>query len=136
VTAVASLGRVAVIGPHILDVLGWPVETIPPGQGSVRLTEIRATAAGTAAGTAVDLAKLGASVMTFGAVGTDLLGDIVLAAMTSHGVDTSAVVRPSSCWRSPARSTRPTRWWVTAPESRQSGTSLLCCGGYGVAKPG
>jgi sugar/nucleoside kinase (ribokinase family) len=93
VTAVASLGRVAVIGPHILDVLGWPVETIPPGQGSVRLTEIRATAAGTAAGTAVDLAKLGASVMTFGAVGTDLLGDIVLAAMTSHGVDTSAVVR-------------------------------------------
>ncbi len=41
------LGRVAVIGAHILDVLGWPVQTIPPGQGSTRLREIRATAAGT-----------------------------------------------------------------------------------------
>ena len=49
-------------GAHILDVLGRPVETIPAGQGSARLTEIRATAAGTAAGTAVDLAKLGARV--------------------------------------------------------------------------
>lgn len=81
------------IGPHILDVLGRPVDTIPPGQGSERLTEIRATAAGTGAGTAVDLAKLGLSVATLGAVGTDLLGDIVLAAMARHGIDTSGVIR-------------------------------------------
>ena len=54
------LGTVTVLGAHILDVLGRPVEEIPPGQGSVRLKEIRATAAGTAAGTGVDLAKLGA----------------------------------------------------------------------------
>ena len=40
-----------VLGAHILDVLGRPVEAIPPGQGSARLQEIRATAAGTAAGT-------------------------------------------------------------------------------------
>jgi hypothetical protein len=53
------LGTVTVLGAHILDVLGRPVEEIPPGQGSVRLKEIRATAAGTAAGTGVDLAKLG-----------------------------------------------------------------------------
>ncbi len=85
--------RIAVIGPHILDVLGLPVESIPPGQGSARLAEIRATAAGTAAGTAVDLAKLGLSVTTFGAVGADLLGDLVLAAMAGHGVDTAGVVR-------------------------------------------
>jgi sugar/nucleoside kinase (ribokinase family) len=84
---------VSVLGPHILDVLGRPVESIPPGQGSARLTEIRATAAGTAAGTAVDLAKLGASVRSFGAVGTDLLGDLVLLAMSSSGVDTGGVVR-------------------------------------------
>jgi hypothetical protein len=30
------LGRVTVLGAHILDVLGRPVEAIPPGQGSVR----------------------------------------------------------------------------------------------------
>ena len=52
-----AIGSVAVLGAHILDVLGRPVESIPPGQGSARLTEIRATAAGTAAGTGVDLAS-------------------------------------------------------------------------------
>jgi hypothetical protein len=59
---VTSAGRaapqLAVVGAHILDVLGRPVEVIAPGQGNVRLAGIRATAAGTAAGAAVDLAKL------------------------------------------------------------------------------
>ena len=83
---------VAVIGPHIVDVLGRPVEFIPAGQGSTRLTEIRATAAGTGAGTAVDLAKLGARVTTFGAVGADLLAEILVAALNAHHVDTSGLV--------------------------------------------
>jgi sugar/nucleoside kinase (ribokinase family) len=83
--------NVTAVGVHILDVLGRPVETIPPGQGSARLAEIRATAAGTAAGTAVDLAKLGARVRTAGAVGTDLLADILTLAMA--GCDTSGLVR-------------------------------------------
>ena len=90
-----ALGPVTVLGAHILDVLGRPVESIPPGQGSVRLSEIRATAAGTAAGTAVDLAKLGASVLAIGALGDDLLGDMVATAMARHGVDTSGLVRKS-----------------------------------------
>jgi sugar/nucleoside kinase (ribokinase family) len=81
------------MGACILDVLGRPVETIPPGQGSVRLAEIRATAAGTAAGPAVDLAKLGTSVRVIGALGDDLIGDIVAAAMARHGVDTAGLVR-------------------------------------------
>jgi sugar/nucleoside kinase (ribokinase family) len=88
-----DLGLVTVLGAHILDVLGRPVEAIPPGQGSARLQEIRATAAGTAAGTAVDLAKLGARVQAIGALGDDLLGDIVIAAMARHGVDTSGLSR-------------------------------------------
>lgn len=87
------VGRVVVIGAHILDVLGRPVESIPPGQGSARLSEIKATAAGTAAGTAVDLAKLGADVLSVGAIGDDLLGDMLIAAMRGHGVDTSGLVR-------------------------------------------
>jgi sugar/nucleoside kinase (ribokinase family) len=88
--------RVAVIGPHILDVLGRPVESIPAGQGSARLTEIRATAAGTAAGTGVDLAKLGSSVRCVGAVGTDLLADILIAALAAHGIDTGGLVRSAA----------------------------------------
>jgi sugar/nucleoside kinase (ribokinase family) len=85
--------EIAVVGAHILDVLGRPVEAIPPGQGSARLAEIRATAAGTAAGTAVDLAKLGARVTSFGAIGADLLGDILVLALSTSGVDTAGIVR-------------------------------------------
>jgi len=88
-----QIGRVAVLGAHILDVLGWPVEAIPPGQGSARLSQIRATVAGTAAGTGVDLAKLGADVLAIGAVGDDLLADVLIAAMRGHGVDTGGIVR-------------------------------------------
>ena len=87
------LGQVVVLGAHILDVLGRPVESIPAGQGSARLREIRATAAGTAAGTGVDLAKLGARVLAVGALGDDLIGDVVTAAMARHGVDTSGLAR-------------------------------------------
>ena len=87
------LGQVVALGAHILDVLGRPVEAIPPGQGSIRLAEIRATAAGTAAGTAVDLAKLGAHVLAMGAIGDDLIGDVVSAALARHGVDTSGLAR-------------------------------------------
>ena len=83
--------RVAAVGVHILDVLGRPVEAIPPGQGSARLTEIRATAAGTAAGTAVDWPSSARRSATFGAVGTDLLADILILAMA--GCDTSGLVR-------------------------------------------
>lgn len=89
----SNLGAVAVLGAHIVDVLGRPVESIPPGQGSARLTEIRATAAGTAAGTGVDLAKLGAAVLAIGAVGDDLLADVLTLAMRRHGVDTTGLVR-------------------------------------------
>jgi sugar/nucleoside kinase (ribokinase family) len=85
------LGPVTVLGAHILDVLGRPVDAIPPGQGSARLTEIRATAAGTAAGTGIDLAKLGADVLAVGAIGDDLLGEMVAIAMARHGVDTSGL---------------------------------------------
>jgi len=88
-----AIGSVAVLGAHILDVLGRPVESIPPGQGSARLTEIRATAAGTAAGTGVDLAKLGADVLAIGATGDDLLADTLTTAMRQHRVDTSGLVR-------------------------------------------
>jgi sugar/nucleoside kinase (ribokinase family) len=85
--------RVVTVGTHILDVLGWPVPEIPQGQASVRVEQIRMTAAGTAAGVAVDLAVLGARVTSIGAVGRDLVGDLLLATMRGHGVDVDAVVR-------------------------------------------
>ena len=41
----------------------------------------------------MDLAKLGARVLAVGALGDDLLGNIVVAAMARHGVDTSRLSR-------------------------------------------
>ncbi|MCX7938497.1 MAG: sugar kinase [Anaerolineae bacterium] len=84
---------VASLGVHILDVLGRPVTRIPEGQNIDLLEEIRFTVAGTAAGTAVDLAKLGAKVVAMGAVGEDYIGDTVIGIMQHYGIDTSNIVR-------------------------------------------
>jgi sugar/nucleoside kinase (ribokinase family) len=80
---------VVCVGPHIIDVLARPVSEIPAGQGGVLLEEARVTAAGTAAGTAVDLAKLGAEVSSIGAIGDDTAGRLVRMLLQEHGVDAS-----------------------------------------------
>jgi sugar/nucleoside kinase (ribokinase family) len=85
--------NVITIGAHILDVLVGPVSEIPPGQGTVLVEQMRMTAAGTAAGTALTFAKLGATVRTAGAIGTDPAGDVLLSLLGSAGIDTSLVVR-------------------------------------------
>jgi sugar/nucleoside kinase (ribokinase family)/kynurenine formamidase len=85
--------RAVCIGVHIVDTLGRPVTAIPEKQGRQLLEEIRISPAGTAAGTAVTLAKLGADVVSMGAVGDDLLADFLGTAMRSHGVDVSGLAR-------------------------------------------
>ena len=82
-----------VFGAHIVDVLGRPVTDIPPGQGRRMLDEIRVTVAGTAAGTGVDLAKLGTNVRSLGAIGTDDLGDFLVGKLTAFGVATDGLAR-------------------------------------------
>lgn len=80
--------QVLCIGPHIVDVLVRPVTAIPPGQGGVLIDDARITAAGTAAGTAVDLAKLGCRVTSVGAIGSDSLGRLLRMLMADHGIET------------------------------------------------
>ncbi|MEN8233491.1 MAG: sugar kinase [Actinomycetota bacterium] len=85
------------IGIHIVDILGRPVEAVPAGQGIALLDEIRMTVAGTAAGTAIDMARLGLNVTTVGAIGDDELGKWLTHKMSSEGVDTSGLsVEPSA----------------------------------------
>lgn len=79
--------NVVCIGPQILDMLVRPVTGIPQGQGGALLEEARITAAGTAAGTAVDMAKLGAVVTSVGAVGDDVAGRLVRMLLAEHGVN-------------------------------------------------
>jgi sugar/nucleoside kinase (ribokinase family) len=91
--AAAYCGRVVSLGAHIVDILGRPVTDIPPGQGRLLLDEIRITAAGTAAGTSVDLVKLGAEVIAMGAVGDDMLADLLISLLAGYGVETRLLAR-------------------------------------------
>jgi sugar/nucleoside kinase (ribokinase family) len=85
--------RVVSLGVHIVDVLGRPVTEIPPRQDLALLDEIRMTVAGTAVGTAIDLAKLEMDVSAIGAIGEDSLGDFLTATMVSYGIHTEGLVR-------------------------------------------
>ncbi len=80
------------LGVHVLDVLVRPVESLPEDGGAL-VEQIRLTAAGSAGGTALVLAKLGAEVRSAGAVGTDAAGDMLLALLERDGVDTSLLLR-------------------------------------------
>ncbi|MFE9675301.1 carbohydrate kinase family protein [Streptomyces sp. NPDC006259] len=84
---------VVTMGVHVLDVLVRPVEAIPEGQGATLVEDIRMTAAGTAGGTALTLAKLGATVRSAGAIGTDASGDMLVQLLRRAGIDTEFLVR-------------------------------------------
>jgi sugar/nucleoside kinase (ribokinase family) len=85
--------RALCAGVHVLDVLVRPVEAIPEGQGGELVEQIRITAAGSAGGTALVLAKLGAQVKSAGAIGTDAAGDMLLALLERDDVDTGLLAR-------------------------------------------
>jgi sugar/nucleoside kinase (ribokinase family) len=88
----AEMNAIA-MGVHVLDTLVRPVEAIPEGQGGALVEEIRMTAAGSAGGTALIMAKLGANVRSAGAIGTDPPGDMLVSLLERDGVDTSLLVR-------------------------------------------
>ncbi len=75
------MAKVVCLGIQIVDILGRPVEKVPEGQNVALLDEIRITVAGTAGGTSVDLAKLGAEVYAMGAIGEDEIGNRTLPAL-------------------------------------------------------
>jgi sugar/nucleoside kinase (ribokinase family) len=85
--------KVVTMGVHVLDVLVRPVEAIPEGQGGELVEQIRITAAGSAGGTALTLAKLGAEVHSAGAIGTDEVGEMLVSLLERGGIDTAQLVR-------------------------------------------
>ncbi len=84
---------VSCVGLTILDILGRPVERIPPGGNVDFIDEIRLTVAGTAAGTVIDCAKLGLKSRAVGAVGRDEKGDFVTDTYRRHGIDVDSIQR-------------------------------------------
>jgi sugar/nucleoside kinase (ribokinase family) len=102
------MSDVITLGAHIGDVHAWPVEAIPAGQQLSLIEKIKLSVAGTAAGTAVDLAKLGVSVSTIGKVGNDSIGQFVTASMAGRGIDvTGLTVSPNNQTSSSVLPIRP-----------------------------
>lgn len=85
--------KVAAVGVHVLDTHVIGIESIPSGSEGQLVETIRSSAAGTAGGTALILARLGAEVGSYGAVGADPTADTLLALLRAEGVDTSGLVR-------------------------------------------
>jgi sugar/nucleoside kinase (ribokinase family) len=84
---------VAAVGVHVLDTHVIGVESIPDGSDGQVVETIRMSPAGTAGGTAVVLARLGAEVSSYGALGTDPIGDVLLDLLAKEGVDVTGLVR-------------------------------------------
>jgi sugar/nucleoside kinase (ribokinase family) len=85
--------KVVCLGVHLLDVLARNPAAPNLQPGWQLLDDLRITAAGTAAGTAVDLAKLGAQPLSMGVIGADFEGNVVCDLMAEHGCDVSGLVR-------------------------------------------
>jgi sugar/nucleoside kinase (ribokinase family) len=92
-TAERQRARVACVGVYILDVLGRAIDELPTVQRTLIIDEIRLTAAGSAGGTAVDLARMGADVLAVGAIGSDHAGDFVVKLLHEEGVDVAHLAR-------------------------------------------
>lgn len=84
---------VAAVGVHVLDTHVLGISSIPSGSDGQLVETIRMSAAGTAGGTALVLARLGADVRSYGAVGDDPVGDTLLALLSRSGVDVRGLVR-------------------------------------------
>ncbi|WP_418057359.1 carbohydrate kinase family protein [Pimelobacter simplex] len=84
---------VAAVGVHVLDTHVLGISSIPEGSDGQLVDTIRMSAAGTAGGTALVLARLGATVRSYGAVGDDPVGDTLLALLSRSGVDIGGLVR-------------------------------------------
>nr|WP_179519414.1 PfkB family carbohydrate kinase [Nocardioides perillae] len=107
--------HVAVAGVHVLDTHVVGIESIPAGNDGQLVEQLRMSAAGTAGGTGLVLARLGAQVRSLGAVGTDPTGDTLLALLAREGVDVTGLVRtadhPTSASVIPVRPTGERPAW-------------------------
>ncbi|WP_243058988.1 carbohydrate kinase family protein [Nocardioides sp. SR21] len=85
--------KIATVGVHVLDTHVIGIDSIPGGSDGQLVETIRMSAAGTAGGTALVLSRIGAEVLSFGAVGTDPIADTLLSLLGREGIDTSGLVR-------------------------------------------
>lgn len=79
------------VGLTILDISGRPVPKVPEGGGVAFIDEIRMNPAGTAAGAAMNAAKMGINTATSACLGKDEKGRFILDQYARMGIDCSMV---------------------------------------------
>ena len=117
--------RAVAMGVHVLDVLVRPVEEIPEGQGGELVEQIRITAAGSAGGTALTLAKLGAEVRSAGRDRhrrgrRDAARAARATAESTRRCSCAATTsrpRPACCRSAPTAAVRPSTWSAPTPRT-------------------
>jgi len=77
------------VGLATLDIVGYPIDAIPPGEGGTLISGIDIVPAGTACGFALVAAVLGMKAGLVSALGDDRAGRFVRGVLAEHGVDTS-----------------------------------------------
>jgi sugar/nucleoside kinase (ribokinase family) len=85
--------RIATVGVHVLDIHVVGIDSLPTGSEGQLVQSIKLSPAGTAGGTAVVLSRLGAEVHSYGAIGDDMLADVLLTALEKEGVRTTGLYR-------------------------------------------
>jgi sugar/nucleoside kinase (ribokinase family) len=84
---------VVCLGILVADVLGRPIESLPPRGKLALVDEIELHIGGCAANVSIDLSRLGFSTAVLGMVGNDGFGDFVVRTLEAAGVDAGGVVR-------------------------------------------
>jgi sugar/nucleoside kinase (ribokinase family) len=77
------------VGVTILDIVGYPISSIPAGEQTEVIQQIHLCAAGTAAAPAVIAARLGMDSTLIGAIADDDVGFLIRHKLDKAGVDTS-----------------------------------------------
>lgn len=90
---------ILIVGIAVVDAIARPVDEFPAPGGLRFFDELTFTTGGCAVNSAIALAKLGVAADVVARVGTDPLGDFVIAELTRHRVS------PAHIARDPARST-------------------------------
>lgn len=85
--------HVACLGILVADLLGRPIDGLPPRGRLGLVDEMTLHVGGCAANTGIDLARLGVDTAVLGKVGQDGLGDFVVNTLEASGLDTRGVVR-------------------------------------------
>lgn len=86
------MNDILIVGIATVDAIARPVDEFPRPGGLLFFKHLTMSTGGNAVNCSIALAKLGVPCNVVARVGTDMLGDFVLAELTRHGVSTDGIV--------------------------------------------